>query len=195
MTDRKITVNLNLKINKVEKKLILLLVLQSIAKSIKSINIIGVIFSVCPLLKWLPRYSVKTNIIGDLIAGITTAILHIPQGMAYGLLAGLDPVAGLYMAFFPTLVYFIFGTSRHISTGTFSIASIMMSKIVATYSNPNYKAGEDVAGSYSNYEIATAVTLVCAGFQMIMYFLRLGIVASLLSEPLVSGFTTATGNL
>lgn len=53
--------------------------------------------------------------------------------MAYGILAGLTPSVGLYMAFFPTLVYFLFGTSRHISTGTFAVISIMTAKIVNTY--------------------------------------------------------------
>lgn len=57
--------------------------------------------------------------------------------MAYGLLAGLTPSVGLYMAFFPTLAYFLFGTSRHISTGTFAVISIMVSKIVNTYATIN----------------------------------------------------------
>ena len=54
--------------------------------------------------------------------------------MAYGLLAGVTPSAGLYMAFFPTLVYFVFGTSRHISVGTLSVISVMTLKVVQTYS-------------------------------------------------------------
>ena len=45
-----------------------------------------------PVLSWLPKYSFRDNISGDLIAGLTVAIMHIPQGMAYGLLAGLDPI-------------------------------------------------------------------------------------------------------
>lgn len=59
--------------------------------------------------------------------------MHIPQGMAYGLLAGVTPSSGLYMAFFPTLAYFVFGTSRHISVGTLSVISLMTLKIVQTY--------------------------------------------------------------
>lgn len=53
--------------------------------------------------------------------------------MAYGLLAGVTPSSGLYMAFFPTLVYFVFGTSRHISVGTLSVISLMTLKLVQTY--------------------------------------------------------------
>lgn len=57
--------------------------------------------------------------------------------MAYGLLAGVTPSSGLYMAFFPTLVYFVFGTSRHISVGTLSVISLMTLKLVQTYATPN----------------------------------------------------------
>lgn len=54
-------------------------------------------------------------------------------GMAYGLLAGVTPSSGLYMAFFPTLTYFVFGTSRHISVGTLSVISLMTLKVVQTH--------------------------------------------------------------
>lgn len=57
--------------------------------------------------------------------------------MAYGLLAGVSPSSGLYMAFFPTLVYFVFGTSRHISVGTLSVISMMTLKVVQTYATIN----------------------------------------------------------
>jgi len=53
----------------------------------------------------------------DFVAGLTVAIMHIPQGMAYALLGNLPPVVGLYMAFFPVFVYFFFGTSKHVSIG------------------------------------------------------------------------------
>lgn len=53
----------------------------------------------------------------DIISGLTVAIMHIPQGMAYALLGNVPPVVGIYMAFFPVLVYFFFGTSRHVSMG------------------------------------------------------------------------------
>lgn len=53
----------------------------------------------------------------DVISGCTVAVMHIPQGMGYALLANLPPVVGIYMAFFPVLFYVIFGTSRHNSMG------------------------------------------------------------------------------
>ena len=70
---------------------------------------------------------------GDITAGITVAVMQIPQGMAYGLLAGVPANVGLYMAFFQCLVYAVFGTSRHISMGTFAVVSLMTAKVVTTY--------------------------------------------------------------
>lgn len=121
--------------------------------------------------------------------------------MAYGLLAGVDPIVGLYMAFFPTLIYFLFGTSRHVSMGTFAVISLMTSKIVATYSDPNHtdvlnatllnSADMEPTYHYTPFQVATAVTMMTGFFQLIMCFLQLGALSSLLSEPLVNGFTTA----
>lgn len=76
------------------------------------------LISLFPFLSWIRSYSIKHNLLSDVIAGFTIAVLHIPQGMAYGLLAGVNPINGLYVSFFPVLVYAFMGTSRHISIGT-----------------------------------------------------------------------------
>ncbi|KAL7032272.1 hypothetical protein ACKWTF_007276 [Chironomus riparius] len=176
--------------------------LTSIKGNLKELKPKNILTDLCPILKWLPEYPLKKNLTNDIISGLTVAVMHIPQGMAYGLLAGVDPIVGLYMAFFPTLIYVLFGTSRHISMGTFAVVSIMTSKIVATYSDPNYGSvisnltqtmSEDgnPVYPYSPFQVATAVTMVCGFYQIIMSILRLGILSSLLSEALVNGFTTA----
>lgn len=104
------------------------------------------------------------------------------------------------MAFFPVLVYAIFGTSRHVSIGTFAVVSLMTSKVVATYSTTHERPVNetiDALGAiaeeaqYTPIQVATATAMVVGIFQLIMCFLRLGALASLLSEPLVNGFTTA----
>lgn len=70
-----------------------------------------------PIFSWLHSYK-KDDFVGDVISGCTVAIMHIPQGMGYALLGNFPPVVGIYMAFFPVLMYVVFGTSRHNSMGT-----------------------------------------------------------------------------
>ncbi|XP_021349060.1 prestin-like isoform X2 [Mizuhopecten yessoensis] len=84
------------------------------------------LYSIFPFLDILKEYNIKKDLSGDIVSGLTVGIMHIPQGMAYGMLTGLPPVYGLYASFFPTLVYFFFGTSRHVSMGTFAVASLMI---------------------------------------------------------------------
>jgi solute carrier family 26, other len=177
---------------------------QSIRDGFNNLNYKNILYDFCPVLKWLPEYNCQKNLMSDIISGVTVAVMHIPQGMAYGLLAGVDPIVGLYMAFFPTLIYFLFGTSRHISMGTFAVVSLMTSKIVATYSDPNHGVPEHLINStvvegdtehytYTPFEVATAVTMMTGFYQLLMCVLRLGALSSLLSEALVNGFTTAAG--
>nr|CAD7449721.1 unnamed protein product [Timema bartmani] len=126
--------------------------------------------------------------------------VYVP-GMAYALLGNVPPILGIYMAFFPVLVYFIFGTSRHVSMGTFAVICLMTGKTVTALSSPQI---EDrlVSGNittepplselreYTPIQVATAVTFMVGIYQLLMYILRLGIVCTLLSETLVNGFTT-----
>ncbi|XP_017031000.1 prestin [Drosophila kikkawai] len=167
---------------------------------------------VIPILQWLPKYSPRRDLPGDIIAGFTVAIMNIPHGMAYGLLAGVSAGNGLYMAVFPVLVYMFLGTSKHISIGTFAVASMMTRKVVDTYSNvedhPHYAVSVTNAPTsplallnatatilpadpITKLEVVTSLALTVGIVNLLMAFLRLGTLASLLSDPLVNGFTTA----
>ncbi|EZA51917.1 Prestin [Ooceraea biroi] len=177
--------------------------MRSAVDDVRSKNWRSCVASTVPPIKWLSKYNWRENIVPDIIAGLTVAIMHIPQGMAYALLGDLPPVVGIYMAFFPVFVYFLFGTSKHVSIGTFAVVCLMTGKVVTSYSNSHmeeistnasqadFQSFENVAYTYTPIQVAVAVTLMVGIFQIIMYTFRLGIVATLLSETLVNSFTTA----
>lgn len=154
-----------------------------------------------PVLDWLPKYNIRENAMGDLVSGCSVAIMHLPQGMAYALLASLRPVYGLYTSLFPVLVYFIFGTSRHISIGTFAVISIMVGSVTERLapdsdfpfdkSNNTGSVDIDARDAY-RVTIACSLTLLVGIFQILLGVVRFGFVVNYLSEPLVRGYTTAS---
>ncbi|XP_016372489.1 solute carrier family 26 member 6-like [Sinocyclocheilus rhinocerous] len=143
--------------------------------------------SIAPLLSWLPQYSLRKNAIGDLISGISVGIMHLPQGVANALLAAIPPVFGLYSSFYPILIYFIFGTSRHISVGTFSVLSIM----VGTVTGDVVLAGQAVEQRVLRLWLKVLRVACAFDHSILLYVLRCGGVCRWLSQPLVSGYTTA----
>ncbi|OXU22031.1 hypothetical protein TSAR_012510 [Trichomalopsis sarcophagae] len=177
-------------------------VIQNIKKSIGSSSCKGCVQNVIPASYWLRKYKWQTDFIHDVISGLTVAIMHIPQGMAYALLGNLTPVVGIYMAFFPVLIYVFLGTSRHVSMGTFAVVCLMTGRAVTSYATPLEtisSANNTLEGSqlllhnteiYTPIQVATAVTFMVGIIELIMYTFRLGVISTLLSEPFVNGFTT-----
>ncbi|KAK3852465.1 hypothetical protein Pcinc_040950 [Petrolisthes cinctipes] len=154
-----------------------------------------------PILSWLPSYSFKTSLLGDVVAGVTVAIMHIPQGMAYALLAGLPPIVGLYMAFFPVLMYAFLGTSRHCSVGTFAVVCLMTGKVVGDLATSPDEAQPPTTTdallhnatnttTYTPIQVAAVVALMNGIVQIVLGSLQLGSLCVFLSDMLVSGFTT-----
>ncbi|XP_042860860.1 prestin-like isoform X4 [Penaeus japonicus] len=151
-----------------------------------------------PILSWLPAYNFREYLLGDLIAGVTIAIMHIPQGMGFALLSNLPPVNGIYMGFFPVLIYALLGTSRHCSMGSFAVTCLMTGKVVADLATPEGSGVEgDMAGnstmtdpSYTATQVAALVSFMVGIWELIMGMLQLGSLSVFLSEMLVSGFTT-----
>ncbi|XP_072033239.1 prestin-like [Amphiura filiformis] len=147
-----------------------------------------------PIVKWLPNYKIKSDLLWDTISGITTGIMRVPQAMAYGILATLPAVMGLYVAFFSTLIYAIFGTSKHISVGTWAVLSIMVGDAIddvvsAETSNRDRPLDADDETEL-RIQVAISLSLLVGFIQVGMGILRLGIITRYLSEPLVKGFTT-----
>ncbi|XP_024945220.1 solute carrier family 26 member 6 isoform X6 [Cephus cinctus] len=153
-------------------------VIKSIAKSLKPESCESCLISTIPALYWLRKYKWQENALPDMISGFTVAIMHIPQGMAYALLGNLPPVTGIYMAFFPVLIYFFLGTSRHVSMGTFAVVCLMTGKTVSSYATPSdilvkmnetasimgYQSSEPLP-IYTPMQVATAVTFMVGTFQ------------------------------
>jgi len=146
------------------------------------------ITSIIPILNWLPKYNVRHDLLNDLVAGFTVAVMHIPQGMAYGLLAGVDPVVGIYTAFFPVLVYVLLGTMPHVSMGSFAVVSILVSKTVTEW-GVDPAVGDIPEGEYSRIQVLAAVTFCVGVMQLLAGLCRLGFMSVLLTDTLVSAFT------
>lgn len=137
--------------------------------------------SFLPILDWLPQYK-KSQLQGDLYAGLTVGVLLIPQGMAYALIAGLPPVYGLYASLVPQLVYAVFGTSRQLSVGPVAMDSLLVATGVSVLATEGTEA-------YLTYAIMLAFFMGLA--QLLLGFLRMGFITHLLSRPVISGFTSA----
>ncbi|KAM7412292.1 hypothetical protein PAMA_021985 [Pampus argenteus] len=153
-----------------------------------------------PVVSWLPRYSIRENALGDLISGISVGIMQLPQGMAYALLAAVPPVFGLYSSFYPVLIYFIFGTSKHISVGTYAVMSVMIGGVTERLApDSNFMIWDNVTNSSivdtfsrdaERVKVAAAVTFMSGLFQILLGLVHFGFVVTYLSEPLVRGYTT-----
>lgn len=137
-----------------------------------------------PPLVWLKNYQ-KSTFKSDVTAGITTAVMLIPQGMAYALLAGLDPIIGLYASALPLMIYTLLGTSRQLSLGPVAMASLLMAAGIQQIAGASHLPESEVL-SY-----AIIVTMLTGLIQLSMGVLRLGGIVNLLSHPVVTGFTAA----
>lgn len=83
-----------------------------------------------PATRWLPTYRPREDLAGDIMSGLVIGIILVPQAIAYSLLAGLQPIYSLYTSFFANLIYFLMGTSRHVSVGIFSLLCLMVGQVV-----------------------------------------------------------------
>lgn len=134
-----------------------------------------------PIAEWLPRYT-KKEWLGDLQAGLTVGVMLVPQGMAYGLLAGLPPIYGLYAGIMPLFLYAFFGSSRHLSVGPVALVSLLVLAGVGQFAEP---------GTEMFVSLAIATALLAGVIQVVLGVLRLGFLINFLSHPVISGFTSA----
>uniref|UniRef100_A0A8D2Q1L0 Sulfate transporter n=1 Tax=Zosterops lateralis melanops TaxID=1220523 RepID=A0A8D2Q1L0_ZOSLA len=129
-----------------------------------------------PVLRWLPKYKCKEYIWGDVMSGLVIGIILVPQAIAYSLLAGLKPIYSLYTSFFANIIYFLMGTSRHVSVGIFSLISLLVGQVVDR---------ELLLAGFDLNDDAPA-----ASGDVLMGIFRLGFVSMYLSESVLDGFAT-----
>jgi len=168
-----------------------------------------------PFINWLRSYKVREWLPNDLVSGITVGVVHIPQSMAFSLLAGLAPVFGLYTSFYPVLLYTLMGTSRHISIGSFAVTSLLTRTAVvrlvpdilptvvdsaATTAIPSFTTVAAASNSsmlgLSEFDVkrasvAAAISFLVGIFQIAFGIFHLGFITSFLSSPLIKSLTTA----
>lgn len=138
-----------------------------------------------PILTWGRRYS-RAELSADLIAAVIVTIMLIPQSLAYALLAGLPPEAGIYASILPILLYALFGTSRALAVGPVAVVSLMTAAAIGGV------AEQGTAG----YAVAALTLAFLSGLMLVaMGIFRLGFIANFLSHTVVSGFITASGIL
>ena len=134
-----------------------------------------------PFLSLVKRYN-RMALRFDAVAGLTVALVLIPQSMAYAQLAGLPPYYGLYASFLPPMIAALFGSSRQLATGPVAVVSLMTSVALGPLAT---------AGSESYVAYAVLLALMVGTVQFLLGVLRLGVVVNFLSHPVVNGFTNA----
>lgn len=117
-----------------------------------------------PVVRWLPKYKFREYVWGDVMSGLIVGIILVPQAIAYCLLAGVEPIYGLYTSFYANIIYFLMGTSRHVSVGIFSLMSLMVGQVVdKEMFLAGFDLNEDSTASGPDVLNATLGTNVTAG--------------------------------
>lgn len=136
-----------------------------------------------PILTWGRSYN-RSALSNDLVAALIVTIMLIPQSLAYALLAGLPPEAGLYASIAPIILYAMFGTSRTLAVGPVAVVSLMTAAALSNI----------VEQGTMGYAVAALSLAAISGVILLaMGLFRLGFIANFLSHPVIAGFITASG--
>lgn len=136
-----------------------------------------------PIATWGREYN-RTTLTNDMLAAVIVTIMLIPQSLAYALLAGLPPEAGLYASIAPIILYAIFGTSRSLAVGPVAVVSLMTAAAL----------GNIAEQGTMGYAAAALMLAGLSGVILLgMGLFRLGFIANFLSHPVIAGFITASG--
>ena len=138
-----------------------------------------------PFLRWWPRVT-RATLKADFLAGLTGAVIVLPQGVAFALIAGLPPVYGLYSAMVPPIVAGMFGSSRHLISGPTTAISLVVFAAVSKFADP---------GSAKFIGLALTLTLLAGVYQLVLGLARMGALVNFISHSVVIGFTAGAAVL
>ena len=140
----------------------------------------SLLYSFLPFLRWFPL--TRDGLRSDLLAGVTVALVLVPQSMAYAQLAGLPVVYGLYASFVPVIVASLWGSSSQLHTGPVAMLSLMSAAALIPFASP---------GSQDFIELSLMLALMVGVLRLALGLFRLGAIVNLLSSPVIVGFTNA----
>jgi len=138
-----------------------------------------------PFLSWWPRVGLRT-LKADLWAGLTGAVIVLPQGVAFAAIAGLPPQYGLYAAMVPVIIAALFGSSLHLVSGPTTAISLVILANVSLFADP---------GTAEYIRLALTLTFLAGLFQLGLGIARLGAVVNFVSHSVVTGFTAGAAIL
>jgi SulP family sulfate permease len=138
-----------------------------------------------PFLLWFPRVN-NLTVRADLMAGLTGALVALPQGVAFATIAGMPPQYGLYAGMIPAVIAALFGSSWHLVSGPTTAASIVLFSILSTHAEP---------GSAHYVALALTLTFMVGMIQVFMGLARLGTLVNFISHSVVTGFTAGAAIL
>ena len=151
----------------------------------ESVQALSQLTKYLPIIGWLKTYT-RQDFNDDLLAGVITAILLVPQGIAYAILAGLPPELGLYASILPPVVYALLGTSKTLSVGPAAVAAIM---IASALNAP------EVSALGNPVQSALILSSESGLIMLLMALLRMGGLVNFISHPVLTGFTSGASLL
>lgn len=145
----------------------------------------SLLYRCTPFLRWWPMVT-RENLRSDLAAGLTGAIVVLPQGVAFAAIAGMPPEYGLYAGMIPAIIAALFGSSWHLVSGPTTAASLVLFSALSVFAEP---------GSADYVSLALTLTLMVGVIQLIMGLARLGVLVNFISHSVIIGFTAGAALL
>jgi len=140
----------------------------------------GLVRALFPFMRWFPM--TRDSLRADFMAGITVALILVPQSMAYAQLAGLPVVYGLYASFVPVIVASLWGSSNQLHTGPVAMLSLMSAAALLSFATP---------GTTDFIQLSLMLALIVGILRLLLGIFRLGAIVNILSSPVIVGFTNA----